>query len=302
MGRPIKRKYFGVGNVNDGEVFDGAGGEGLASVTITNPGTAYSQGISFTVAPSPIGGITAVVGDTEFANGVIATTSVITSGSGYVTAPAISIVKPSNVVVTATSVYPANGNVTVSTTSGLYLGMVANVGFSASATITSINVYGTNVVTMSSANTAPLAGTTIAFGDVGYGGALTAVLYTPDVTANVIAANAWISSGTIAKLADINAQKGARRYNVTNADGTDNCVLTGNALVVTNGGPLGAGWMTITATDSDGNTYYVKHLCDRTATLHPINGVQFVIDQKVAWVVSPNSPVNGVSVQIATNN
>ena len=179
--------------------------------------------------------------------------------------------------------------------------MAANTGFGATTTITVIDSANLKL-TMSAANTAALSNAPISFGDIGSGGAVTAVLNATSTTANVIAANAWISSGTIAKLADINAQKGARRYNVTNADGTDNCVLTGNALVVTNGGPLGAGWMTITATDSDGNTYYVKHLTDRVAVLHPINGVQFVLDQKVAWVVSPSPAVNGVSVQIATNN
>jgi len=325
MGRPIKRKYFGVGNVNDGESFSGVGGEGVQSVTITSAGSNYSQGVNFTVAPSPIGGVTAVLSDTEYVgNGAIATVTVVTSGSGYDTAPAISIVKPSNVIVTATSTSPANANITVSSTSGLYVGMFANVGFS-SGKILAINQYGTNIVTMSSANTANLFSTTVSFGDIGSGGALTAVLYPTPTTANTIQGNAWIGVGSLGKICDIVSQRSSRRYRVTNADGTDVVRLvpaiastsvdniTNNTLeptvaqVTAAGGPIKAGEMTITATDSANGTYWVSKLTDRVAILYPAAiggnsaGTQFTAGQKVSWVFNGPAVVNK-SVTIAQNN
>ena len=33
MGRPIKKKFFGDKNVNDGLVYSAAGGEGISSIT-----------------------------------------------------------------------------------------------------------------------------------------------------------------------------------------------------------------------------------------------------------------------------
>jgi hypothetical protein len=38
MGRPIKKRLFGTDNVNDGLVYNEAGGEVVASVTTTTAG------------------------------------------------------------------------------------------------------------------------------------------------------------------------------------------------------------------------------------------------------------------------
>ena len=61
MGRPIKRKFFGVQNVNDGLTYTAMGGESVSSITYTNRGTNYSQGLTATIAASPIGGTSAVI-------------------------------------------------------------------------------------------------------------------------------------------------------------------------------------------------------------------------------------------------
>jgi len=300
MGRPLKRKYFGVSNVNDGQSYSGTGGESVVSFTITNVGSNYSQGVTLSVAPSPIGGTTALDSYTEAANGSIMTVTVSNGGTGYDTAPAVTINKPGNVATTATSYYPASNVLTVGTTTGLYIGMAANVGFSSTARITTIYTANSNVV-LSGSNTAALSGTPISFGDIGSGAAITAVLASPNTTANTIQANAWITGGTIGKIADIVKQEGARRYKVVNADGTALVNLYGNAAIVAAGGPIGPGQMTITATDSAGGTYFVEKLYDRTATLNPITGTQFTHYQKVKWVFNGPAVLN-TSVTLAQNN
>ena len=318
MGRPIKRKFFGVDNTADSASYgSGAGGEGLSSITYTNRGTAYSQGLTATVAVSPIGGTRGVISlAVSTANGRIDTASISTAGDGYTTAPAITLVKPANVVVTGTTAFPANANITLSSTTGLFVGMTANVGFLATASITAIGTYGTNVVTMSASNTAALSGAAISFGDTGASGSLTAVLANPTTLANTIQANAWTTTGTIGKQADIVAQKSSRRYRVTNADGTSVCRLVPTGInqvnaptvaqVISAGGPTAVGEMTILATDSDGGVYLVGKLESRTALLFPAAiggsaGTQFAANTHAIWTSTGSAVVN-TTVKIATND
>ena len=306
MGRPVKRKYFGVQNVADGLTYSDAGGEGLSSITYTNRGSAYSQGLTATVAVSPIGGTRAEITlAVSTANGRINTASISTAGNGYTTAPVITLVKPGNVAVTGTTAYPANANITVSSTTGLYVGMTANTGFTAGTVITAIGLYGTNVVTMSATNNAAKSSAGITFWDNGVNGSLTAVLDNVATTANTIQANAWTTNGTIGSQADIISQRSSRRYRVTNSVETDVCRLVANAAVVSAGGPRAAGEMTITATDSDGGTYLVKKLESRTACLYPATGTQFVEDDHVVWTSTGSAASNSSAiptVKIATND
>lgn len=293
MGRPIKRKFFGVDNVNDNQTYSDAGGEGLSSITYTNRGTGYSQGLTATVAVSPIGGIRATISlAISEANGRIDTATITTAGTGYTTAPAISLVKPANVVVVAGEL--ESGNVLpVSTVTGLFVGMTANAGFAGGTKITAIDA-GNLAVTMSAANTAATDGETLSFGDTGASGQLTAVLAATTTTANTIQANAWITGGTVGKQADIISQRSARRYRVTNADGTDVCRLV-PAL------PAAAGEMSIIATDSDDGTYYVLKLDSRTATLVPGTGTQFANLAQVRWT-SVGVAVEDEIVKLASND
>ena len=317
MGRPIKKKFFGSDNVNDSLTYSDAGGEGLSSITLTNRGSAYSQGLTATVAVSPIGGTRGVISlAISTANGRVDTATVSTVGTGYTTAPAITLVKPANVVVTGTTLYPANANVTVSSVAGLYVGMTANTGFAATTYITAIEQYGTGVVTMSATNNAAKSAAGISFGDTGASGSLTAVLINVATTANTIQANAWVTGGTIGKAADIVAQKSSRRYRVTNADGTSvaRLVPTGVngvnsptvAQVVTAGGPTALGEATILATDSDGGVYLVGKLESRTALVFPAAiggsaGSQFAANSHVRWT-STGTATENVSVKLATND
>lgn len=315
MGRPIKKKFFGSDNVNDGLTYSSAGGEGLSSITYTNRGTNYSQGLTATVAFSPIAGVRAVINidAVSTANGRIDTASVTTAGTGYTTAPVITLVKPANVVVTGGGITGSNV-LTVSTTTGLYVGMAANTAFASTTKITAI---GTGNVTMSAANTGATSTTVISFGDIGSAGSLTAVLAASTVTANTIQANAWTTNSTVGQQADIIAQRSSRRYRVSNAtDLADICRLVPTgvngvnsptvAQVISAGGPTAAGEMTLLATDSAGGVYLVGKLESRTALLFPAAiggsaGTQFAANSHAIWT-STGSAVNGVSVKLATND
>jgi hypothetical protein len=315
MGRPIKKKFFGSDNVNDALTYSAAGGEGVSSITYTNRGTNYSQGLTATVAVSPIGGTRAVINiaAVSTANGRIDTATVTTAGTGYTTAPDITLVKPANVVVTG-STFAAGNILTVSSTTGLYVGMAANAAFASTTKITAIDVANVKV-TMGAANTGSTS-TAISFGDIGSAGSLTAVLAATTVTANTIQANAWITGGTTGSQADIVSQRSSRRYRVTNADGTDvvRLVPTGVngvnsptvAAVISAGGPTAAGEMTLLATDSAGGVYLVGKLESRTALLFPAAiggsaGTQFAANTHVRWTSTGSAEVN-VSVKLATND
>lgn len=303
MGRPIKRKYFGVQNVADGLTYSDAGGEGVSSITYTNRGTYYSQGLTATVAVSPIGGTRAEISvGVSTANGRIDTASVTTAGTGYTTAPTITLVKPANVTVTGTNYYPDTANLRLSSTTGVYVGMIANTAYADTATITTIYDDG-NVRFSAGGSNVSAVGFTLF--DRGASGQLTAVLASVVTTANTIQANAWTTNGTIGEQADIVSQRSSRRYKVTNATETDVCRLVANAAVVTAGGPRGPGEMTITATDSDAGTYLVKKLDSRTATLYPNTGTQFVEDEQVVWTSTGDAASNSSAiptVKIATND
>jgi len=279
MGRPIRKRFFGTDNVNDGLTYSDAGGEGLSSITLTARGSAYSQGLTATVAVSPIGGTRGVIGLTiNSANGRIETATVSTAGTGYLSAPAVTLVKPSNVVVTGTNLafWQDGSNIRLSSTTGLYVGMYSNVAGHTTVTITNIytdgNIRGSNTYGNISS------GTPIVFGDMGTGGAVTAVLAATPTTANTIQGNAWTSSSAFGAKADIIKQEGARLYRVNNnvdLNGLVRLVPTGTngvnsptiAAVTSAGGPVAVGQMTINATDHLGGTYWVTKLMGRTAVL-----------------------------------
>lgn len=325
MGRPIKKKFFGSDNVVDGLTYSDAGGEGVSSITVTTQGNNYSQGTTITFASSPIGGTTATgtaaVWDPAFTSNLsfrIGGTSVTGAGTGYTTAPAITINKPANVSVTA-SAFSGNlaGNIlTVSSTTGIFVGMhTTGVGLATTSHVKAVWTANGNVL-MSSGVTPTFSAGTVTFYDRGSGAALTAVLASPSVTANTIQANAWITGGTIGKQADIVSQRSSRRYRVTNADGTNvaRLVPTGVngvnsptvAQVIAAGGPTASGEMTLLATDSDGGVYLVGKLESRTALLFPAAiggsaGTQFAANSHARWTSTGVAVANTV-VKLATND
>lgn len=314
MGRPIKKKFFGSDNVEDSLTYSDAGGEGISSFTYTNRGTYYSQGLTATAAVSPIGGTRAViVPEVSTANGRVNSVSITTAGTGYTTAPALTFTKPANVTVTGTNYYPDSANLRLSSTTGVYVGMIANAAYADTATITNIYSDG-NVRFSAGGSNVSAVGFTLF--DRGASVNIAAVLAAVSTTANTIQANAWTTNGTIGSQADIVSQRSSRRYRVTNSVETDVCRLvpTGDngvnsptvAQVISAGGPTAAGEMTLLATDSAGGVYLVGKLDSRTALVFPAAiggsaGTQFAANAHVAWTSTGVAEVN-VSVKLATND
>ena len=314
--RPIKKKYFGDDNVNDGLTYSTAGGEGISSIAYTNRGTQYSAGITVTAAVSPIAGQQAVITPvTVFANGAIDTATINTAGTGYLTAPALTIAKPGNVVVTATNdaFWQDGSNLRLSSTTGLFVGMYANIGGATTVRIT--NIYGDGNIRGSNTYGNVSTGTVVTFGDTGRNGSLTAVLASPSVTANTIQGNAWTISGTSGTKADINKQEGARLYRASNANdlyGLVKLVPTGTngvdsptiAAVTAAGGPTAIGEMTIEATDHLSGTYWVTKLSGRTAVVVSggtgTPGTYWSDYSKVSW--TSTGVADASTVKIATND
>jgi len=87
-------------------------------------------------------------------------------------------------------------------------------------------------------------------------------------------------------------QAGAKTFKITTSDGTENLLLTAVAS-----GSLTAGQCQLTATDSNGDTYYVSKITSRYVTLVPNDGSEFTSGQRALWVAS-GSEVDGVSVSI----
>jgi hypothetical protein len=81
---------------------------------------------------------------------------------------------------------------------------------------------------------------------------------------NAIIAYAYVTGNNL--IADITKQVSGRRYKVKTSEGTLTCKL------VTDGVANAVGEMTITATDVEGNTYYVSKLTRHKATLVQIAG------------------------------
>jgi len=312
MGRPIKKKFFGTDNVNDGLVYNDAGGEGVASLTPT-AGSNYSAGVTATVALSPIGGTRATISSVTVTAGAIASATVGVAGTGYTSAPAVTLVKPGNVIVTGTNdaFWSDGSNLRLSSTAGIYVGMFSNVAGKSTVTVSTIYTDGNIRGSATFGNVTT--GTVITFGDTGTGGALTAVLAPTTTSANTIQANAWVTGGTIGKQADIVSQRSSRRYRVTNADGTSTTRLVPTLLnlptvatVIAAGGPTAVGEMTLLATDSVGGVYLVGKLEGHTALLFPAAiggsaGTQFAANSQVTWT-STGSAVINVSVKLATND
>jgi hypothetical protein len=92
------------------------------------------------------------------------------------------------------------------------------------------------------------------------------------------------------KIGDIVRQVGARRFKVRTADGVAVCALKGSAVAA-------QGEMTITATDSDGGTYFVTKITAHRVNVTRGTGTQFQSDTSVPWSFA--AAVEGYSLQVA---
>ena len=108
---------------------------------------------------------------------------------------------------------------------------------------------------------------------------------------NAITAYAYVTGNSL--VGDIIKQVSTTRYKVKTSEGTLICKL------VTDGAANAAGEMTITATDVNGNTYYVQKLTAHKATLVRIAGGSnyvYTTGQAAPWSFAAAS---GTTVQIA---
>jgi hypothetical protein len=260
MGRPIKEKYFGNRNTPYSNQAvggtTGLGGEGANVITVSNSGTLYSQGTTVAIsAPQIPGGVTATISTTINSAGNIAVTK-LTNGTGYTSAPTLTVTTASTVTSTVNSGLTATNTFTVSTTAGISIGMlIAGAATGNAGYVTAIN---SNVITSTVNNNAPWTNAAnLTFTDNGSGFASSINL--TSTLENAIRGLAWVPGGS-AKLFDIKKQEGSKRYLVNTADGRAICKLVATPTIA-------SGEMNIIAADTNGSTYFVKKLTARRAVL-----------------------------------
>jgi hypothetical protein len=325
MGRPLNKKYFGNRNIGSASTTadDGIGGQRVASIATGTAGSGYSQGTTATIAApglSGAGGVTATTTVTisaRIANGTggaFTGYTVVEKGSGYLTAPAVTIVKPANVVIAATG-SNLGTTLTMADTTGIYAGMTVtgSTGLgtgTAANTVVVASVDSLTQVTVLTAHDGAVSAT-LTFSDVGSTAAAGTVTMETDGTTpyaagsneNAIKIYAYIpaastqgyisgAGGSSAVLSDIVSQTGRTKYHVKNAQGQ------GIVQLKTSAAANAAGEATITATDYASCTYYVKKISAHRATLvrYGSGSFEFATDQSVPW--SFDAAVTGVSVQI----
>ena len=265
MGRPIKKKFFGNLYNNEAALGSGVGGESVATVTFSNSGTLYSQGTTVSFgAPTIKGGVRATGTPVIDANGLLRGVTITNPGSGYSSAPTLTVTTASTRTPTATAV---NGQFTltsVSSVAGIYVGMKfdGSPGVQASTYVLAV---GTNTITLSKSMTASTSSNAYSFNDIGSGQANTVALGTSNTGNVAISFISYLTTGSSAiSGGDIIKQESSRRYLVRNAQGQGPVKLT--AGTGTNH-VLPPGQMHIIATDWSGATYYVEKLTARKATL-----------------------------------
>ena len=264
MGRPIKSLYFGNRNYPyDNEQtggMTGVGGESVNTITVSNSGTLYSQGTSVAIgAPQIAGGVPATINYSINSAGNI-TVSVNTTGTGYTSAPSLTVTKATTVSKSVTGNYTAT-TLTATNVTGIYVGMVIAGGQTGSGgRVQGITgpVAGVYTITTDVRNNGTFTNT-VSFTDNGASFASSIALTTS--RQNAIAFTSYLTTGSSAVAGgDIMKQEASRRYLVDNSQGQ------GQVKLVTTD-TLTAGTMKIIATDFAGATYWVKKLTARKAIL-----------------------------------
>lgn len=292
MGRPLNKRYFGNRNIGSTSTTadDGIGGEGIADVTFSNAGTFAGNSnvapITAPALPAPTlpGGVQATwtiayevegvstgagktnlaVGDTfEYSElpGMIAKVTDI-SGANAVFSVTTTGASRGDALTLAEIPQDTIGiNLTKIAGTGTAITFLVDVTFHVrSVTITEkgSGYVGTETFTFTKPGTTSGAvpeGIIVLTTD---SGALNATNASTNQQ-NAIVAYAYVTGNNL--IADITKQVSGRRYKVKTSEGTLTCKL------VTDGVANAAGEMTITATDANGNTYYVSKLTRHKATL-----------------------------------
>jgi len=266
MGRPIKKTFFA--NLNrefHGSVVlgSGVGGEGVASVAISNSGTLYSQGATVSVsAPQITGGVAATGTLTIPASGTnsgkIMAVNITNSGSGYLTAPTVTVTTASLVTqYVSNSGVTATNTLSVASVVGIQIGMRIYGGGNGGL-VTAVDPVLNRVTSSLPNDTSWTNASNLKFYDQGSGFADSVTLTT--TRPNGLMFCSRLSGGSVRATGDIVKQEASRRYLVKNADGEGQCTLVTTST-------LAAGQMNIVATDWNGSTYYVRKLTAHRAVL-----------------------------------
>ena len=321
MGRPLAKRFFGNRNIGTNGGYtadDGIGGEGIASINWSNYGSWLSSAGG---AAAPLAGL--ALPAPTLPGGVQATwtnyfgASAVTTGAGsvglvvgetYEYAPI-----PGLVVTVATSTNNGtNATFTVtnagSTTSlltdltGVNLTLKTGSGVGTFLVDIKLKIVNTVINNKGSGYTGAETFTvTLANSATGTVPAGTIVLTTDsgvtsngsnavDNQENAIIAYAYVTGNSL--VADIQAQKGSRRYRVATSEGTAVCKLVAAT-------PAAVGEMSIVATDSTGCTYYVTKLTSHNALLTRFGGgsYEFADGTMVRWTF--DAPTLNTTVQLA---
>jgi hypothetical protein len=301
MGRPIKKSFFANLNApfqnHATGGLTGVGGEGVLSVALGDAGAGYSQGVQLVAsAPDLAGGVQTVFSvQVNSATGAIQSYTVVEAGSGYTTAPTVTLVQPDAVTASFSG---ESGETTITGTdvAGIFVGMAVtggDVGVGALVESISEPSAGVYTITLSVVNAGTFTNATLTFTDIG-DNADPGVVTLTNTRFNGLAVTAFIPGGSSGVLTDIMKQQSSRRYLVQNAQGRGTCRLVAKA-----DGALVAGEMNLIATDSAGGTYYVTKLTARRALLVPIDGTQFAANTTAGWNLTLAQA--GVSVVVANN-
>jgi len=310
MGRPLNKKYFGNRNIGSTSTTadDGIGGQRLASIALGTAGSGYSQGTTVTLSgPTLPNGVTAtatVAISARIANGTggaFTAYTVVEKGSGYVSAPTVTVNKPANVTIAATG-NSTEFTLTMASTAGIYAGMTVtgSTGLgtgSAANTVVVASVDSNTQVTVLTAHDGAVSAS-LTFSDDGASAAAGtrtmesdgSTPYAEGTNENAIKITAYIpasgslgyisgAGGSSAVLSDIVSQTGRSKYHVQNAQGQ------GIVKLKTSGAASAAGEATITATDYTGCTYYVSKMSAHRATLvqYGAGTHEFASNSSVAW-------------------
>lgn len=331
MGRPLNKKYFGNRNIGSESTVDDnkIGGEGVESITTATAGSII---ISDTYKTFPALTATAP----QLPGGVTATTAVIweiesivitapgSAGTGYTinqtgasatltglsgqasVAPTVTINTNGSGNVSAISVAGGRGEWTSIDGTGISTWGIVGAGGSNAQAYVKFRVKSISMVEKGSGYTAV---PSLSWGTLG---GTTPSGQTPSLTTeqtvggnqyatnagaqnvasydeNAILIYAKTTSGGSSLLGDIVSQKGRSVFKIKTTDGTANCLLKASAVSA-------AGECTITATDSDTNTYFVTKISSHRCTVTQGTGSQFATGQSVPWTFG--NAVEGVSVKI----
>jgi hypothetical protein len=271
MGRPLNNRFFGNRNVGSTSTTadNGIGGQGVASVTLNVLGSYTTRPTITFAVPTLPGGVRATG---TITSEVLSAT--ISGGTGYGNAQTFDLTVANAAGETAVLNVTSDAGgavVTVNsiTTRGTCTALTAVVAVSGGTGTLAVPVltYRAKAVVITEAGSGYVSAPTPTFTQ---SVTATSVALTTDSGAlnstnastnqqNAIVAYAYVTGNNL--IADIKKQVSGRRYKVTTSEGTLTCKL------VTDGVANAVGEMTITATDANGNTYYVSKLTRHKATL-----------------------------------